>query len=106
MVLLLFPFWPVSSAEVCKRPEEMLPNCFYGRTHRADRGKAFWNRRPSGLTTNMIANMGKEQNISMNTLARICEALDCQITDVIALAPGDPPTIGGKHDKESNKTDS
>ena len=63
-------------------------------------------RQMAGLTTNMIANMGKEQNISMNTLARICEALDCQITDVIALAPGDPPTIGGKHDKESNKTDS
>ena len=63
-------------------------------------------RQKAGLTTNMIANMGKEQNISMNTLARICEALDCQITDVIALAPCDPPTIGGKHDKESNKTDS
>ena len=63
-------------------------------------------RQKAGLTTNMIANMGKEQNISMNTLARICEALDCQITDVIARAPGDPPTIGGKHDKESNKTDS
>ena len=63
-------------------------------------------RQKAGLITNMIANMGKEQNISMNTLARICEALDCQITDVIALAPGDPPTIGGKHDKESNKTDS
>lgn len=63
-------------------------------------------RQKAGLTTNMIANMGKEQNISMNTLARICEALDCQITDVIALAPGDPPIAGGKHDKESNKTDS
>ena len=63
-------------------------------------------RQKAGLTTNMIANMGKEQNINMNTLARICEAPDCQITDVIALAPGDPPTVGGKHDKESNKTDS
>lgn len=28
-------------------------------------------RQKAGLTTNMIANMGKEQNISMNTLARI-----------------------------------
>ena len=63
-------------------------------------------RQKAGLTTNMIANMGKEHNISMSTLARICEALDCQITDVIALAPGDPPTVGGKHDKESNKADS
>ncbi len=56
-------------------------------------------RQKAGLTTNMIANMGKEQNISMSTLARICEALDCQITDVIALAPGDPPTVGGNDHK-------
>lgn len=63
-------------------------------------------RQKAGLTTNMIANMGREQNISMSTLARICEALDCQITDVITLAPGDPPTVGEKHDKEINKTDS
>jgi len=62
-------------------------------------------RQKAGLTTNMIANMGKEQNISMSTLARICEALDCQITDVIALAPGDPPTVGGKHNEEGNKAD-
>ena len=31
----------------------------------------------AGLTTNMIANMGKGKNISMETLARICEALNC-----------------------------
>lgn len=62
-------------------------------------------RQKAGLTTNMIANMGKEQNISMSTLARICEALDCQITDVIALAPGDPPIVGGKHNEEGNKAD-
>ena len=28
----------------------------------------------AGLTTNMIANMGKGKNISMETLVRICEA--------------------------------
>lgn len=37
------------------------------------------------LTTNMIANMGKGLHISMETLLRICEALDCDIADVIAL---------------------
>ena len=39
----------------------------------------------AGLTTNMIANMGKGKNISMETLVRICEALNCGILDVIEL---------------------
>ncbi|NBI73341.1 TnpV protein [Clostridiaceae bacterium] len=43
-------------------------------------------RLAAGLTTNMIANMGKEgKHISMDTLARICETLDCGIMDVIEL---------------------
>ena len=38
-------------------------------------------RLAAGLTTNMIANMGKEgKHISMDTLARICETLDCDTT--------------------------
>ena len=39
----------------------------------------------AGLTTNMIANMGKNKGISMDTLAKICDALECEITDVIEL---------------------
>ena len=42
-------------------------------------------RRAAGLTTNMIANMGKGKNISMETLVRICEALNCGIMNVIKL---------------------
>lgn len=37
------------------------------------------------LTTNHIANMGKGEHISMATLVKICETLNCEITDVIAL---------------------
>lgn len=37
------------------------------------------------LTTNMIANMGKGKHISMETLTKICETLDCDISDVIQL---------------------
>ena len=43
------------------------------------------------LTTNHIANMGKGEYISMKTLIRICETLDCDITDVIALVPDNDP---------------
>ena len=42
-------------------------------------------RLAAGLTTNMIANMGEGEHISMKTLLRICEALNCDIADVIAL---------------------
>ncbi len=42
-------------------------------------------RLAAGLTTNMIANMGKEKHISMETLTKICETLDCDISDVIQL---------------------
>ena len=57
-------------------------------------------RLAAGLTTNMIANMGKEgKHISMDTLARICETLDCGIMDVIELASDEPPPTGA-NDKE------
>ena len=46
-------------------------------------------RLAAGLTTNMIANMGKGKNISMETLVRICEALNCGILDVIELEKED-----------------
>ncbi len=42
-------------------------------------------RLSAGLTTNQIANMGKGLHISMETLLRICGALDCGISDVIEL---------------------
>ena len=48
----------------------------------------------AGLTTNMIANMGKGKNISMETLVRICEALNCGILDVIELEQDETDTIG------------
>lgn len=43
-------------------------------------------RLAAGLTTNMIANMGKEKHISMATLLRICTALNCDLSDVIELS--------------------
>ena len=36
-------------------------------------------RLAAGLTTNMIANMGKDKGIQMETLARICEALEIKV---------------------------
>ena len=61
-------------------------------------------RLAAGLTTNMIANMGKGEHISMKTLLRICEALNCEITDVIDLVSDEPASTGGKeHERIETK---
>ena len=60
-------------------------------------------RLAAGLTTNMIANMGKEgKNISMDTLVRICETLDCGILDVIELA-SDEPSVTEKRKQQKGQ---
>ncbi len=53
-------------------------------------------RLAAGLTTNMIANMGKGKHISMETLLRICEALNCGILNVIELEPDNIKLEGSK----------
>ena len=61
-------------------------------------------RLAAGLTTNMIANMGKGEHISMKTLLRICEALNCEITDVIELVSDESASTGGKeHERIETK---
>ena len=61
-------------------------------------------RLAAGLTTNMIANMGKGEHICMKTLLRICEALNCEITDVIELVSDEPASTGGKeHERIETK---
>ena len=40
----------------------------------------------------------------MDTLARICETLNCEITDVIELVPDEPASAGGKeHERIETK---
>ena len=39
----------------------------------------------SGVSTNAIANMGKGEKVSMETLAKICNALDCDIGDIMSF---------------------
>ncbi len=37
----------------------------------------------AGLSTNVIANMGKNQDVSTESLRKICKALDCELTDIV-----------------------
>lgn len=46
-------------------------------------------REQTGITTNVIAKMGKNENVSTEVICKICKALDCQITDIMELIEED-----------------
>ena len=39
----------------------------------------------AGVSTNVIAKLGKNDPVSMETLAKICTALDCDISDIVEM---------------------
>jgi len=43
----------------------------------------------AGVSTNVIANLGKNDPVSMETtLAKICAALQCDIADIVEITNG------------------
>ena len=44
-------------------------------------------REMAGLSTNVIAKMGKNEFVSMESLFKICSALNCDIGDVVEFRP-------------------
>lgn len=42
-------------------------------------------REMAGLSTNVIAKMGKGGDVSTQVLRKICEVLDCKIEDIVDL---------------------
>ena len=44
-------------------------------------------RELTGISTNTLAKLGKNQDVSTSIIARICEALDCKVEDVIEFIP-------------------
>lgn len=42
-------------------------------------------RKQAGITTNMLAKMGKDEPVSLETLAKICAALDCGLDDIVEI---------------------
>ena len=43
----------------------------------------------AGLSTNVIAKMGKNQDVSTESLRKICKALDCELTDIVEFIDDD-----------------
>lgn len=43
-------------------------------------------RKMAGISTNILANMGKDEPVSMETLARVSTALQCRLDDVVEIS--------------------
>lgn len=54
------------------------------------------------VSTNAIAKMGRDEDVRVEVLARICEALDCSIEDIIELIPN-PDNTGSKASEYPDK---
>jgi len=50
-----------------------------------------WNksqlRDAAHISTNAVAKLGRNETVSLETLEKICAALDCKIEDVIVFVP-------------------
>lgn len=54
----------------------------------------------AGISTNAMAKMGKEENVSTEVLGKICNALNCRIEDIVEFLP-DVDQNGVKNGKEA-----
>ena len=43
----------------------------------------------AGLSTNVIAKLGKNENVSTEVLGKMCKVLDCEITDIMEFVDED-----------------
>ena len=42
-------------------------------------------RKATGLSTNTIAKLGKNENVNTDILVKICTALNCDISDIMEI---------------------
>lgn len=57
------------------------------------------------LTKNAIANMGKNRHVSMATLLKICEALQCSINGVVEINEFNPTPLNAQPTNTNDKDD-
>jgi DNA-binding Xre family transcriptional regulator len=44
-------------------------------------------REKAGLSTRALAKMGKGEDVSTDVLRKICNALDCTLSDIVEIVP-------------------
>ena len=47
-------------------------------------------RLATGITTTALAKLGKTEHVSTEILTKICNALDCDLSDIVELVREDP----------------
>ena len=50
----------------------------------------------AGLSTNVIAKLGKNENVSTEVLGKICKVLQCEITDIMEFVDDEPEQISDR----------
>lgn len=54
-----------------------------------------WNRtklkEKSHISTASLAKLGKNENITTDVLVKICDALDCDVSDIMEIVPVEDP---------------
>ena len=48
-------------------------------------------REQSGISTTSLAKLGKGENITTDVLLKICEALNCNINEIVETIPDNAP---------------
>ena len=41
----------------------------------------------AGVSGSSVVKLGREENIAMDSLAKICNALDCKLDDIVEIVP-------------------
>ncbi len=53
-------------------------------------------KRATGISTASIAKLGKGENVTTNILIKICEALECELSDIMELTNDDEHSKANK----------
>ena len=46
-------------------------------------------RHQAGLTTNVLAKLGKNEHVSTQSLEKICRILECEVGDILEFIPNE-----------------
>ena len=49
-------------------------------------------RKAAGITSNALANLGKDEDVRVETLVKVCSVLGCTIDDIMDIIPNGEST--------------
>ena len=52
-------------------------------------------KKMADITSNVVARMGKDSYVNLDSLEKICLALDCQLNEVVEILPDEEESKGG-----------